>query len=112
MAVKASLLFQYLRFFVHRKYRLAAWGMLGVIIIGGVILSALQMFQCRPVAYLWDKTLSGTCTKAQAEWYTNAGFNLATDIACLALPIPVLLRLQLPKKQKISLVLVFLLGGL
>lgn len=38
--------------------------------------------------------------------------NIALDFAVLALPMPVISRLKLPKRQKIALVGVFLLGFL
>lgn len=49
---------------------------------------------------------------SQPLWYTMASFQLATDIATLLLPIPVLIKLQIPRKQKFTLIFVFLLGGL
>jgi hypothetical protein len=112
LVVKDSLLYQYLRFFVHRKYRIIAWCMMAFIMVGGIALILISCFSCHPVAYFWDKTVDGSCITRQPLWYTMAGFQLSTDFATLALPIPVLLALQLPKKQKISLVLVFMLGGL
>ena len=38
--------------------------------------------------------------------------NIATDIAIGVLPLPMLKELQLPKRQKIALMIVFGLGGL
>lgn len=38
--------------------------------------------------------------------------NIATDIAIGLLPLPVLKQLQLPKRQRIALMVVFGLGGL
>ena len=113
LTVKASLLFQYQRIFVARPYRIAAWVLMGIIWVGGITLILVCCFSCKPVAFFWDASLEkGTCFNMQPLWYTISGFQLATDFAVLALPIPVLVKLQLPRKQKITLVFVFLLGGL
>jgi hypothetical protein len=45
-------------------------------------------------------------------WYAFSVFNLLSDLACLGLPMPVLVKLKLPKKQKVSLIFVFALGTL
>lgn len=113
LTVKASLLFQYQRIFVARSYRTAAWVLMGFIWSGGIALILVCCFSCKPIAFFWNKTIeNGRCLTLQPLWYTISGFQLATDFAVLALPIPVLVKLQLPRKQKITLILVFLLGGL
>lgn len=38
--------------------------------------------------------------------------NIATDLIVLSLPMPLVWRLKIPKKQKIALACVFLLGSL
>ena len=85
---------------------------MGFIWGGGIILILILCFSCKPVAFFWDKSIDGTCMNTQPLWYTTSGFQLATDFACLGLPIPVLMKLQLPRKQKISLIFIFILGGL
>jgi hypothetical protein len=43
--------------------------------------------------------------------FTNAGVNIVTDILVAILPLPFLNQLQLPKRQRIALMVVFALGG-
>ncbi|OCT47202.1 hypothetical protein CLCR_02622 [Cladophialophora carrionii] len=65
-----------------------------------------------PVAFYWDKNIEGGhCIDMMAFWFSFSGFNIVTDVAVWVLPMPVLWKLQLPRKQKISLVAVFALGG-
>jgi hypothetical protein len=80
--------------------------------IGGIALILIACFSCKPISYFWHAVGPGGCMKSQPLWYTMASFQLATDIAVLILPIPVLVNLQLPRKQKLTLIFVFLLGGL
>lgn len=44
--------------------------------------------------------------------FANASVNIITDVCTAILPLPVLKRLNLPKRQKIVLMVVFGLGGM
>lgn len=124
--VKASLLYQYLRFFVERKWRRACHIVMAVVVVGGVAFLTASVCTCIPTQKFWNDAVPGTCVNKQSEylpylsnhahcsvlWYSFSTFNLITDLACWLLPIPVLSKLKMPRKQKISLVLVFTLGGL
>ncbi|ETI25459.1 hypothetical protein G647_02232 [Cladophialophora carrionii CBS 160.54] len=110
--VKDSILYQYLRFFVDRRYRYAAWFLIGFICVAGITFILVSCFSCMPVAFYWDKSIEGGhCIDMMAFWFSFSGFNIVTDVAVWVLPMPVLWNLQLPRKQKISLVAVFALGG-
>lgn len=43
--------------------------------------------------------------------FANAGVNIITDVLVASLPLPFLNQLQLPKRQRIALMVVFALGG-
>lgn len=43
--------------------------------------------------------------------FANSGLNIVTDVATATLPLPVLNNLELPRRQKRALMLVFALGG-
>jgi hypothetical protein len=65
------------------------------------------------VPFFWNKGIhGGHCINLMAFWFSNASFNILSDIAIIILPIPVLKDLNLPKKQKYGLILVFIMGGL
>ncbi|KAG9911462.1 hypothetical protein KCU98_g2960, partial [Aureobasidium melanogenum] len=88
---KASILTQYLRIFPTRTMRRLTWLLFAALVpsvLWGVFAS---IFICDPVRKVWRPTTPGKCLM-------------------LALPMPVISRLKLPKKQKIALVGVFLLG--
>src|SRR5947209_5118912 len=100
--VKDSILYQYLRFFVDRRYRYGAWFLIGVIFVGGIAYILASCFACLPVPFFWDKTIQGGhCVNREALWFSFSGFNIITDFAIWVLPMPVLWKLQLPRKQKI-----------
>ncbi|KAK5044881.1 hypothetical protein LTR84_010419 [Exophiala bonariae] len=109
--VKDSILYQYLRFFVHRVYRRIAWGLIVFVTAVGSAMIITSCVSCLPVQYFWDKRGDGHCVNLMAFWFSFSGFNIITDLAVWLLPMPVLKGLQLPRKQKYSLIAVFALGG-
>ena len=68
------------------------------------------IFQCTPVQKSWVKTVPGQCFNTATFFFVNAGFNIATDIAIMLLPVPVIRSLKLPLRQKIILSFVFAIG--
>lgn len=73
-----------------------------------VIGSALM---CIPVQFFWGVG-EGTCMDRLAFWFSNAALNIASDIFVLVLPMPLLRKLQVPTRQKIILMILFLFGTL
>jgi hypothetical protein len=84
--------------------------MLGVIIVYGLWTFLAGILTCVPVAYFWDKSLNGHCLNLLAYWFSNAAVNIVTDLALYIMPLPVLNSLQLPRRLKWGLMLVFAVG--
>lgn len=83
------------------------------VVLSGVTIIFLQIFQCIPVAYNWDKSIShARCININALTYTHAGMSIFQDLIILVLPMSELATLQLEKKQKVALFLVFQVGAL
>lgn len=69
-------------------------------------------FQCTPVAYLWDKSISGgTCVDFIAFARFTSIFNIVTDVLILAVSVPIVRQLQMERSKKIDVLGLFLLGG-
>jgi hypothetical protein len=68
------------------------------------------MFLCQPISAYWDFKASGTCMNAEVHFFSTAVVGIILDWAVWILPIPVVVRLKLPQKQKWGLVGVFGLG--
>ena len=69
------------------------------------------IFQCVPIAKFWDRRIPGKCVNTAALYYANSAINIAQDISLVALPFFILRRLIVPKREKISLLLILGLGG-
>ncbi|KAI5276540.1 hypothetical protein E4T47_00745 [Aureobasidium subglaciale] len=107
---KISILLQYRRVFVGPGIQRIILGLIGVIVVYGLWSVFSTAFMCSPVAYFWDHSIGGHCLSRMGVWFSNAALNIITDVIICFLPIPVLNKLQLPRKQKYALMAVFLLG--
>lgn len=111
--IKCSVIVQLLRFMIDTRVRTFCWILLVLICCYGTATFLGSVLACFPVAFFWDKTITGGhCINLLVFWYTNASFNIITDIVVVAIPISVLKSLQLPKRQKYGLLVVFAVGGL
>ncbi|KAH7069315.1 hypothetical protein FB567DRAFT_565051 [Paraphoma chrysanthemicola] len=72
------------------------------------------VLQCTDLRLLWDPTVKGTCWSSftlKTLGYVNSALNISTDIAfSIAIPIPMLLSIQMNGRQKASLICIFGLG--
>lgn len=109
---KVSILLQFLRIAIDRPVRLACWGFLWFTIVYCVETFFAGLLQCLPVARFWDDSLPGTCVNKFALYFANAGINIAQDVSLIVLPCFILRRLIMPKREKLSLIVILGLGGL
>ncbi|KAG5978793.1 hypothetical protein E4U55_005939 [Claviceps digitariae] len=114
MAAKTSILIFYLRLAKNTQVvlRYASWVTLVVVNVAGLVLTFLNIFQCNPVAAAWMSVSSSAakCIPLLTEFICAAPVNIVTDLAILALPIPVLTGMRLPVRQKAIIVITFSLG--
>lgn len=109
---KLSILFQYLRIFPNRRFRLSCYLVISLVVAFGIWAVVSGFLNCVPVERFWDDSVQGHCLSFAGVWLFNASFNMATDLTLLVLPMPMLLHLQLPRRQRNGLMVLFALGGL
>jgi phosphoglycerol transferase MdoB-like AlkP superfamily enzyme len=102
--LKACMLFMFARMTVgttHIKWIrfVAAW-----VIVGWVAVQIAFFTACRP--------FNGypQCTTLEHFAIVQATFNISSDLLIIAVPIPMIISLSLPTKQKIGLGLLFSMG--
>lgn len=114
MAFKTSILIFYLRLAKNTQVilRYASWATLVVVNVAGIVLTFMNVFQCDPTSAAWNSDLNGSarCIPLLTEFICAAPVNIVTDLAILAMPIPVLTGMRLPSRQKTILVFTFTLG--
>ncbi|KUI74234.1 L-fucose-proton symporter [Cytospora mali] len=113
MALKTSILIFYLRLSKNTQQvlRITSWVVLAIVNVAGAVLTLMNIFQCRPVmAAFSPHVYNAQCIPLLTEFICSAPVNIVTDLAILALPIPVLTGMRLPGRQKYILVFTFSLG--
>ncbi|KAK2041521.1 integral membrane protein [Colletotrichum somersetense] len=98
--VKAAIVAFFARIFPRRKFQIAVYIVLAVLITHGLLFVLLIMFECTPVAAIWDRTLERKCIDINAVTLASAILSIIEDFVILAMPISELKRLQLTRKKK------------
>lgn len=108
---KVSILLLYHRIFgVVRKFHYALY-VAGFLATGYWIACTILAFTgCHPLAKNWDKAVPGGCVNLIAFFRWNGICNLIIDFLILCLPLPMVWRLNIAVKQKITLSAIFMLG--
>ncbi|KAH7361008.1 hypothetical protein BKA65DRAFT_547708 [Rhexocercosporidium sp. MPI-PUGE-AT-0058] len=110
--VKASILVFYLRVFTPRWFVIVDLMTLCVAVLAGLAIMFCLIFQCSPISGVWDRTQSTQCLDVNTLSYLSAAISVVLDVVILILPIPVLIRLKMSFKEKLSLIMMFSLGSL
>ncbi|KAL2271411.1 hypothetical protein VTJ83DRAFT_782 [Remersonia thermophila] len=110
---RISILLLYKRIFVYDWIKRATQIVL-IIVVATSIWFAISVFTvCIPLQAFWDWSLYWTthvyCQPAHL-WWVNAAFHIGSDFVIMALPMPVLAGLTLPRRQKYAIIGVFALG--
>ncbi|KAK7192187.1 hypothetical protein DPSP01_010195 [Paraphaeosphaeria sporulosa] len=80
--------------------------------LGFVVMEILYLgVWCRPFNQYWAVPPSNPqCSAATNHLITNAVLNISSDIMIIAIPMPLLFKVKLPKKNKAILIGIFLIG--
>ena len=110
---KASILLFFLRAFnpVHRTcviLHIVLWANFVFYFIAIFV----EAFHCSPVQKAWLPLLSGRCINQQVAQTSSATINAFSDFVILVLPLANVWGLQLYKKARVGLVVIFSFGAL
>ncbi|CAI4214399.1 unnamed protein product [Parascedosporium putredinis] len=107
---KISILFLYIRVLTYNYARRAAYILLAIVIIYNTLGFISSMTLCRPLRAYWDFTITEKKCHPVSFMWAAIGLHIGTDFLIFLLPMPVILGMNLPRGQKIGLVVVFALG--
>lgn len=105
----------YLRVSPCPRFRRAVHALAAVVCAYTLAFGLVMVFRCRPVAAGWDLALArggGRCIGNLAPMMALSVANIVIDVVILCLPVPVIVPLQMPLRQKATLTLLFATGGL
>ena len=113
-AVKLSILCMYRRIFsIDASFRRQSL-MVGIVVVAFWLANTIaSVANCIPLQYSWISLSDPRyCFNYNVFWMATGVIEVVIDTTILALPVRMVLGLQLSLKRKISIVLIFLLGGL
>ncbi|KNG81815.1 integral membrane protein [Aspergillus nomiae NRRL 13137] len=95
-------------------FRIVSNCLIVFIALWAIVALLVNIFQCNPVQFYYDKTLQGGhCMHGQTKFFQAMGsIALVEDVTILLLPVPIVWRLKITLRQKIAVTIVFSLGGL
>ncbi|KAF2149812.1 hypothetical protein K461DRAFT_281029 [Myriangium duriaei CBS 260.36] len=109
---KISILASYLRIFTtSRLFRAACWSTIATVLMWTIGSTVATILQCIPIQAAWNKAVKGAkCTNSDVFWLAYGGINIATDLMILILPIRPVLQLKMRLREKVGLLLAFMVG--
>ena len=110
--IKASILLFYRRLFSTVQFR--TWTTVVLIFVGVWLITnnVAAAVQCLPVQKAWEFDLPGHCVNPMTLVIGIQVPNVFLDVVILALPMPMVYRLQLSRTKRLRVAAIFLLGGL
>lgn len=110
---KLSILLLYRRIFTANnvRFRIGLYTIGALLLCWGVSGFFTTVFQCTPIHYLWDQ-VSGSCISLEPSLVGLAVINTVLNGAVLVLPLPMVWQLNMPTRQKIAVIGIFILASL
>ena len=109
---KMSILLFYGRVFPLKWFQGTLYVSIAFVLLHFIVFLMILTFQCTPVAFVWDRSLQGKCLPITAVSYVGGGLAIFEDMFILALPIPCLYKLQMSRRKRITLCVMFSIGSL
>ncbi|RPB03286.1 hypothetical protein L873DRAFT_1826348 [Choiromyces venosus 120613-1] len=108
--IKASILSFYRRISPKRSYQISVWIVSGIVVAYTVAM--LFIFECpKDPSRAWAADFPKGCDNVvDVHYFMMAPFNILSDIVILLLPLPSLLGLQINKRKRAALLLIFSCG--
>ncbi|KAJ4152980.1 hypothetical protein LMH87_009495 [Akanthomyces muscarius] len=110
-ALRLSIVCFYRRLFTTRTFQRVSTAIMWIIGLWGAAIFLVCALQCRPLAGYWDKSIKAQCIDGNQFFIVNQIFNVIMDFVLLALPLPIILRLNRSWADRFALAGVFALGG-
>lgn len=103
---KLSILLLYLRIFgITRWMRVACNSCIAILTIHSIPLFLTSLFQCQPLEAIWNKYIEGHCLNVSTITYIGSAISIAWDVILIALPIPEILKLHVPARKRLTIII-------
>jgi hypothetical protein len=85
------------------------WGALAIVVIYNAWGLGMYLSMCIPIASFWDHSIEGYC-HPHSVWWALTYLHIITDFMIFLIPIPVVVTMMIPMRQKLGLLGVFTVG--
>lgn len=93
-------------------FRWSVWFVMFVTVGSSTGIFFSSIFSCSPLAMGWDFTITdGVCINRTAMFKATAALGVIVDVLIIAIPIPMVFKLQLSNSKKAGLMFVFSIGS-
>lgn len=113
LGYKLSILLLYIRLFgISTRFRY--WTYAVMFFVFGYLFSNLmtQFFGCTPIIKYWNPKIPGHCIIPINAAFSYGTMNFVSDFFIFILPLPMVWRLKLSRRQKFGVTLVFMGGAM
>ncbi|CAI7677917.1 unnamed protein product [Penicillium pancosmium] len=96
-----------------RRFSITAYLLMGFLVVAGLWMVLSGFIFCVPIPIFWSMNKSlvaAHCLPKAPVWFTNASIQIITDIIILILPMPIVSKLRLPKRQRAGIMIIFGVG--
>lgn len=107
---KFSMLALYTSLFPSKRFRYAVWVMYGAVFVYYVFFLSFFMTQCHPISYGWNPVPGGYCKSVMLEEILSIALNMGLDTVIALLPMPLLWKVQMPFRNKLTISVMFAMG--
>ncbi|CEI39628.1 hypothetical protein FVEN_g1915 [Fusarium venenatum] len=109
---KMALALFYRKLSPQRWWRWSVYGVIFLVAGYNLAIMLVILFGCVPFEKSWDHMmLEGKCVNRPAVYICTAGLGILSDLILLIMPLPMVLRSQIPRRQKAGLVVLFAIGS-
>ncbi|KAF5539722.1 integral membrane protein PTH11 [Fusarium napiforme] len=109
---KMALALFYRRLSPQRWWKWSVYSVFFLVAGYNLAILLVVLFGCTPFKKSWDLTiLEGSCVDRGAVYVCTAALGILSDLILLIMPLPMILQLQMPRRQKVGLVVLFVIGS-
>ncbi|KAL5405560.1 hypothetical protein PMIN03_008355 [Paraphaeosphaeria minitans] len=109
-----SILAFYLRLVTSCRTKTVIWALVAVVSSFAIGNTFAMILQCRPIPFFWDGwrgDMAGKCTvNIRLFGFIRGGIEIVLDLVILALPLPMLSKLQMSLRKKLQIMSMFCVG--
>ncbi|KAJ6783811.1 hypothetical protein PWT90_06117 [Aphanocladium album] len=108
---KISLLLSYLRFIPMPMYRKVIIATMVIITMAHIAFVCGFLFLCTPISKQWNPSITwGSCAAGLPFYLSFSALTIVFDATVMIIPLPVLIKAQIQRPRKITLLALFALG--